>query len=351
MMRYMIFGESHGPAIGVTLEGVPSGILLDTDFIESEMKRRSPGKSPLSTARMEEDKVQILSGVFQGRTTGTPLCAVIMNTDTRSADYEGIKDLARPGHADYSGFLRYGGFQDYRGSGHFSGRITAPLVFAGALAKLILKARGILIGAHIREIAGIADRDLSDVQVDARLLEGLAGKGFPVLDDAQGDRMKEAILKAKEEEDSVGGIIECLVIGVPGGNGDPGLESVESVVSRHIFAVPAVKGIEFGTGFRLATMRGSESNDAFYHDGERVKTRTNHNGGINGGITNGMPINFSVVVKPTSSIGRTQETVSMRTKENTEITVKGRHDPCIVHRAVPVIEAAAALALCEILKV
>ena len=351
MMRYMIFGESHGPAIGVTLEGVPSGILLDHDFIDSEMRRRSPGRSPLSTARMEEDKVQILSGVFQGRTTGTPLCAVIMNTDTRSADYEGTKDLARPGHADYSGFLRYGGFQDYRGSGHFSGRITAPLVFAGAVAKLILKEKGITVGAHIREIAGIPDRDLSEFEMDGDFLEELTGKGFPVLDDAQGDRMKEAILKAKEEEDSVGGIIECLVIGVPGGKGDPGMESVESVVSRHIFAVPAVKGIEFGTGFRLATMRGSESNDAFYHDEERVKTRTNHNGGINGGITNGMPINFSVIVKPTSSIGRTQETVNMRTKENTEITVKGRHDPCIVHRAVPVIEAAAALALCEILKV
>lgn len=351
MMRYMIFGESHGPAIGVTLEGVPSGILLDMDFIDSEMKRRSPGRSPLSTARVEEDRVQILSGVFQGRTTGTPLCAVIMNTDTRSTDYEGTKDLARPGHADYSGFLRYGGFQDYRGSGHFSGRITAPLVFAGALAKLILKEKGITVGAHIREVAGIADRSLSEFEVDDELLKAIAGKGFPVLDDAQGTLMQDAILRAKEDEDSVGGIIECLAIGVPGGQGSPGMESVESVVSRHIFGVPAVKGIEFGTGFRLATMRGSASNDAFYHDGERVRTRTNHNGGINGGITNGMPINFSVVVKPTSSIGKPQQTINMRTLKNTEITVKGRHDPCIVHRAVPVIEAAAALALCEVLNV
>lgn len=351
MMKYMIFGESHGPAIGVTLEGVPPGIQLDMDFIDREMKRRSPGKSPLSTPRMEDDKVQILSGVFQGMTTGTPLCAVILNTDTRSTDYEGTKDLARPGHADYSGFLRYGGNQDYRGSGHFSGRITAPLVFAGALAKLILKGKGITVGAHIREIAGIADADIQDLTMDPEFLEGVAKKDFPVFDDTRGKAMQDAILKAKEEEDSVGGIIQCLAIGFPGGKGDPGQESVESVVSRHIFAVPAVKGIEFGTGFRLAAMRGSASNDQLYSDHEGVKTRTNHNGGINGGISNGMPINFSVVVKPTSSIGKTQQTINMRTKENTEITIKGRHDPCIVHRAVPVIEAAAALALCEILKV
>lgn len=351
MMRYMIFGESHGPAIGVTLEGVPPGIHLDMDFIDEEMARRSPGKSPLSTARMEEDKVQILSGVFQGRTTGTPLCAIIMNMDTRSTDYEGTKDLARPGHADYSGSLRYGGYQDYRGSGHFSGRITAPLVFAGALAKLILKEKGVTVGAHIREIAGVKDADILDLGMDPELLGSITKKGFPVFDDRKGEEMKDAILRAKAEEDSVGGIIQCLVLGFPGGKGDPGQESVESVVSRHIFAVPAVKGIEFGTGFRLAAMRGSESNDAFYNDGEGVRTRTNHNGGINGGISNGMPINFSVVVKPTSSIGITQQTIDMRALQNAQITVQGRHDPCIVHRAVPVIEAAAALALCEILKI
>ncbi|MBE6972310.1 MAG: chorismate synthase [Ruminococcaceae bacterium] len=348
-MKYSIFGESHGPAIGVVLEGVPSGFELDMEAVQKELDRRRPGKSTLSTARKETDVPKILSGVFQGRTTGTPLCAVIENEDQHSGDYEATKHLARPGHADWPAHVRYEGFNDYRGGGHFSGRLTAPLVFAGAVAKQILAQKGIEIGAHISSIYGINDA----VAEDKDALLAVAEKEFPVLDDACGEEMRQAILEAKEERDSVGGSIECMVFGLPAGLGSPdfGL-NVEGVFSQHLFAVPAVKAVGFGAGAAFSLMRGSEANDPLYVDDDgTVRAEQNNAGGVNGGITNGMPVVFEVTMRPTPSIARTQFTVDMEKMENAELELKGRHDPCVVHRAVPVIEAAAALAACDVLDI
>ena len=322
-MRHIIFGESHGPAIGVTLEGAPSGVALDWDFIRAEMARRAPGGSAMSTARKEADEVQILSGVFEGKTTGTPLCAVISNTDTRSGDYAQLKALPRPGHADYSGGVRYGGHNDYRGGGHFSGRLTAPLVFAGALAKLILKARGVTVSAVISNVGGMADPTPEQVE--------------------------EIVLAAKGDLDSVGGAIRCTVDGLPAGLGAPDYgRNVEGIFSQQLYAVPAVKAVAFGAGFGFSSMRGSQANDPFCMDGDAIRTRTNHTGGVNGGITNGMPVVFEVAIRPTPSIAREQDTVDLSTGRDAKLVIEGRHDPCIVHRAVPVIEAAAALAACEL---
>ncbi|MGI5930731.1 chorismate synthase [Pseudoflavonifractor sp.] len=323
-MKHIIFGESHGPAIGVVLEHVPSGIAVDMDFIRAEMARRAPGKSPMSTARREADEPHILSGVFEGKTTGTPLCAVIENTDTRSKDYAKLKDLPRPGHADYSGHVRYEGCNDYRGGGHFSGRLTAPLVFAGALAKLILKERGVTVSAVISNVGGVADPTPEQVE--------------------------EIVLAAKGDLDSVGGAIRCTVDGLPAGLGAPDYgRNVEGIFSQQLYAVPAVKAVAFGAGFGFVAMRGSQANDPFYMDGTTVRTRTNHTGGVNGGITNGMPVVFEVAIRPTPSIAREQDTVDLSTGRDAKLVIEGRHDPCIVHRAVPVIEAAAALAACELL--
>ena len=323
-MRYTIFGESHGPAIGVTLEGLPSGVELDLDFIRSELKRRAPGQNATSTARREADEPEILSGVFEGKPTGTPLCAIIRNTDTRSKDYSKLRDMPRPGHADYTGQVRYGGCNDYRGGGHFSGRLTAPLVFAGAVAKLVLKERGITVSAQVSNLAGIPN--------------------------PSEEQARAAILAAKGEGDSVGGCVRCAVEGLPAGLGSPDFGcNVEGIFAQHLFAVPAVKGISFGAGFALASMRGSEANDPFCLEGDHVATATNHAGGVNGGITNGMPVDFEVVFRPTPSISKPQRTVSLSRMEETELVVEGRHDPCVVLRAVPVVEAAAALAACEVL--
>ena len=323
-MKHIIFGESHGPAIGVVLERVPSGIVVDMDFIRAEMARRAPGKSPMSTARQEADEPHILSGVFEGKTTGTPLCAVIENTDTRSKDYAKLKDLPRPGHADYSGHVRYEGCNDYRGGGHFSGRLTAPLVFAGALAKLILKEKGVTVSAVISNVGGVADPTPEQVE--------------------------EIVLAAKRDLDSVGGAIRCTVDGLPAGLGAPDYgRNVEGIFSQQLYAVPAVKAVAFGAGFGFAVMRGSQANDPFYMDGDAVRTRTNHTGGVNGGITNGMPVVFEVAIRPTPSIAQEQDTVDLSTGRDAKLIIEGRHDPCIVHRAVPVIEAAAALAACELL--
>ena len=323
-MRYMIFGESHGPAIGVVLEGVPAGLALDLDFIRAELARRAPGQSAMTTARKEKDEPEILSGVFEGKTTGTPLCAVIFNTDTRSKDYAKLKDLPRPGHADYAGFVRYHGCNDYRGGGHFSGRLTAPLVFAGAVAKLALRQRGVAVAAHISNVAGIAD--------------------------PTPEEMEAAILAAKADRDSVGGRIRCAVTGLPAGLGAPDFGcNVEGIFSQYLFAVPAVKAVGFGLGTGFADLRGSQANDAFYMDGDTVRTRTNHTGGVNGGITNGMPVEFEVTIRPTPSIARSQDTVDLSAGTDAKLEITGRHDPCIVPRAVPVIESAAALATCELL--
>ena len=349
-MRYSIFGESHGPAIGVVLEQVPPGLVLDREAISKEMARRAPGKSPLSTARKEADVPEILSGVFDGKTTGTPLCAIIHNSDHHSKDYAKTRFLARPSHGDYTGFVRYQGCNDYRGGGHFSGRLTAPLVFAGAVAKQLLAQRGITVGAHISQIGTVKDKSFADTQLTPTLFQTLSEKAFPTVDDQAGAAMQAEILQAREELDSIGGAIQCAVLGLPVGGGSPDLGcNVEGVLAQHLFAVPAVKGISFGAGFAFASMRGSAANDPFYMDGGQVKTRTNHSGGVNGGISNGMPVLFQVAIRPTPSIGQEQNTINFSTMEDAKLTIQGRHDPCIVHRAVPVIEAAAALAICELL--
>ena len=346
-MKYSIFGESHGPAIGVVLEGVPAGLELDLDAIRFDLSRRAPGKNALSTARKEADEPRILSGVFEGKTTGAPLCAVIENTDTRSGDYTRTKELARPGHADYAAFMRYGGCNDYRGGGHFSGRLTAPRVFAGGVAKQLLARKGVYVGAHISAIYGIGD----DPMEDWDSLKAVQSKEFPVLNDEAGEQMQAAILEAKNEGDSVGGSIECGVFGLPPGLGAPDFgQNAEGIFSQYLFAVPAVKAVAFGAGVAFALMRGSEANDPLYADEDgTIKAEQNCAGGINGGITNGMPLTFEVTLRPTPSIARQQFTVDMMKHENAVLELQGRHDPCVVHRAVPVIEAAAALAACELL--
>lgn len=345
-MRHTIFGESHGPAIGVTLEGVPAGLKLDLDFMQKELSRRATGRNALSTARKEADQVQVLSGLFEGKTTGTPLTLLIANGDQHSSDYEAIRYTPRPSHGDYAGFIQSHGHLDYRGGGHFSGRLTAPLVAAGAVAKQILAGQGIWVGAHISSIYGISDAILED----AEDLRAVAEKDFPVLDDEKGGEMQAAILEAKREGDSVGGSIECAVTGLPAGLGAPDFGyNAEGIFAQYLFAVPAVKGVDFGAGVALSMMRGSEANDPFAVLNGKVVTRTNHAGGINGGITNGMPVVFEVTIRPTPSIALPQESVDLRTGEEVEIEIKGRHDPCIVHRAVPVIEAAAALAACQLM--
>lgn len=346
-MRYHIFGESHGEAIGVVLEDVPPGLPIDQEQIQREMNRRKPGRNLLSTARAEDDAVHIISGVFEGYTTGTPLCAMIPNTDVRSQSYQ--RNIPRPGHADYTGYVRYRGYNDYRGGGHFSGRLTAPIVFAGVLARQILSAQGITIGAHILCAGGVYDQTFQEQVPDAPTLEAVRWKPFPVLDDAAGEQMKAAILEARTEGDSVGGRVECAIVGLPAGIGSPDYGyNLEGELARALFAVPAVKAVGFGAAEDFACMRGSQANDSFYFDKDVVRTRTNHAGGINGGISNGMPIVFRVTMRPTPSIARLQESVDLAKKESTELAVSGRHDPCIVHRAVPVIEAAAAVALTAI---
>ena len=345
-MKYTIFGESHGPAIGVTLTGVPAGLALDWDAIHKDMARRAPGKSPLATARREADEVQVLSGVFEGKTTGAPLAMMIYNSDQHSQDYEAIRYTPRPSHGDYAGFIKSKGCQDYRGGGHFSGRLTAPLVAAGAVARQLLEQRGIWVGAHISSIYGITDAALERVED----LRPVAAKPFPVLDDTRGEEMRQAILEAKHDQDSVGGAIECVVSGLPAGLGAPDFGcNVEGIFAQYLFAVPAVKGVDFGAGVAFSLMRGSEANDPFEVEGDQVRTATNHAGGVNGGITNGMPVTFEVTIRPTPSISLPQRSVDLRTGEETEIEIHGRHDPCIVPRAVPVIEAAACLATCAVL--
>ena len=348
-MRYSIFGESHGSAIGVVLEDVPAGVALDLDLIAFEMARRAPGNNLMSTARKEADIPEILSGWFEGKTTGTPLCALIRNTDHHSGDYAATKDLARPGHADFTGHVRYKGCNDYRGGGHFSGRLTAPLVFAGAVAKQMLARRGIFVGAHIRNIGGVEDVTFLDMELSPSLFHELAAKEIAAVTNAQ--EMYDRIMAARADGDSVGGAIECAVIGLRPGLGAPDFgRNVEGIIARHMFAVPAVKGIEFGTGFGCAELSGSTFNDAFFMDGDIVRTRTNHSGGVNGGITNGMNVVFTVAMRPTPSIAKPQHTVDMAKGEDAVIRIHGRHDPCVVPRAVSVIEAAAALAICELLE-
>lgn len=340
-----IFGESHGKGIGVVMDNLPAGEPIDLDEIGVFMARRAPKKDGTSTMRSEKDIPDILSGFFEGKTTGTPLAAVIFNTDQHSKDYGNISHIARPAHADYTGFLRYNGANDPRGGGHFSGRITAPLVFAGAVCAQILKRRGITTGAHIRSIKGISDEAFDPMNVTAEQLEAVKSRSFPVISDEAEEKMRAEILSARNNLDSVGGVIECAAVGFPAGVGSPMLDGLENVISRLVFAIPAVKGIEFGNGFGCAELFGSENNDEFALKDGKVVTLTNNHGGILGGISSGMPIIFRAAFKPTPSISRSQNSVDFKKMTEQELVIKGRHDPCVVPRAVPCVEAALNIAL------
>ena len=349
-IKISVFGQSHGEAIGVVINGLPSGEAIDFDELQAFMERRRGGKNAFSTKRSEADIPEFVSGIANGKTCGMPLCAIIRNGDKRSSDYSELLDKPRPGHADYTAFVKWSGNADMRGGGHFSGRLTAPLCIAGGIAKQILARRGIYVGAHLDSVAGIRDKRFEMTDGKA-IFEEIAAKDFPVINDIKGEEMKAAIISAAGELDSVGGVIECGITGAPVGIGAPFFGSVESRISSMMFSIPAIKGIEFGAGFGFAKMTGKDANDEFYTEDGKIKTYTNNNAGINGGITNGMPVVFRTVVKPTPSISQSQKTVDIKKMENTEVVVKGRHDPCIVGRAVPVIEAGAAIAILDMLKV
>lgn len=348
-IKISLFGESHGKAIGIVIDGLDPGIILDLEEISLEMSRRAPGKDKISTSRREKDEFEILSGYFNNKTTGTPLCAMIKNTDNKSRDYDKTKDLLRPGHADFTAIKRYQGHNDYRGGGHFSGRLTAPLCFAGAIGKQILKAKGIGVGSHLKSIGNIEDEDFHRTDISLELLDKLKASRIPTITQGKSLEMQEAILDAKKEGDSVGGVVEVAVLNLPPGIGSPFFDSIESKISSMIFSIPGVKAIEFGAGFDIAKMKGSQSNDEFYIENSIVKTYTNNNGGILGGISNAMPVLFKVALKATPSIGKTQKTVDIEKEENTQIEIQGRHDPCIVVRALPVLEAATALAILDLM--
>ena len=340
-----LFGESHGEEIGAVLDGMAPGIAVDEAYIAQKLALRRPiGK--ISTGRVEPDHFRIVSGVFEGHTTGTPICVLIPNENVRSRDYESTRFLARPGHADYAAFCKYGGYEDYRGGGHFSGRLTAPLVTAGAIAQLALEKKGIRIGTHIARCAGIADRGFENMERD---IEALAGRAFAVLDESIGVKIQSAIEQAAAEGDSVGGVLETAVTGLPAGVGEPWFDSLEGVLSHALFSIPAIKGVEFGGGFAMADMRGSEANDSFAVQNGAIVTGTNHNGGINGGISNGMPVVFRCAVKPTPSIFKEQHTVDFLQRQEETLTIRGRHDPAIVHRIRVVADSVTALVLCDML--
>ena len=340
-LRLSIFGQSHSEAVGMTLDGLPAGIPVDLDELQSFLNRRAPGRNDWSTPRREEDRPEFLCGLKDGFTCGAPLSAIIRNSNTRPKDYSQLKITPRPGHADYTAEVKYRGFQDYSGGGHFSGRLTAPLCIAGGIVKQALKERGIAVDARIKAIAGIVDA--------SPFAASVAEKAFPVVDDKIGEQMREAIAKARAEGDSVGGVVECVVRGLPAGIGEPMFDGLENQIARMVFAVPAVKGIEFGAGFAAAGLRGSENNDAFCVQDGRIETVTNNAGGILGGISTGMPVVFRAAIKPTPSIAKEQQSVNLNSMEPSALRIEGRHDPCIVPRAVPVIEAAAAIAITDLI--
>ncbi|WP_101697324.1 chorismate synthase [Clostridium minihomine] len=348
-IRISIFGESHGDAIGVVLDNLPAGEPIREEEIEQQMARRAPGQDSSATPRKESDRVRIVSGLLNGKTTGAPLCGMIENTNTRSSDYENLRITPRPGHADYTGSIRYSGANDVRGSGHFSGRLTAPLTFAGAVCRQILFARGIHIGAHVLRIASVADSPFDPVQIPDELLDRLSTQYFSLIDKSKEAPMRQEIESARQSGDSVGGIVECAVTGLPSGIGSPMFGGVENVLSGVLFGIPAVKGVEFGDGFACTFLRGSENNDAFSIENGRVKTVTNHCGGILGGITTGMPVLVRAAFKPTPSISLEQNTVNLNAMEKTTLSIHGRHDPCIVPRAIPVVESAVALGLINLM--
>lgn len=341
-LRLSIFGQSHGPAIGMTLDGIPAGLSVDFDKLQQFLNRRAPGGVPYSTSRKEGDTPEFLGGILNGYTCGAPLAAIIHNSNTRSSDYANLKDIPRPSHADYTAQIKYGGFQDVAGGGHFSGRLTAPLCIAGGLCKQWLELHNVRVSARIVSIANIVDQSKLDwASPDLSSIPS----NFPVINQDCAEKMKESILEAKASGDSLGGVIECIVTGLPAGLGDPMFGGMESRIAQIVYGIPAVKGLSFGSGFSGTTMRGSENNDNFAVIGGKVRTQSNNAGGILGGITNAMPVIFNVAIKPTPSILRPQKSVSLETNTETQLTIQGRHDPCIVPRAVPVVEAAAAIAI------
>ena len=340
-LRIHIFGESHGSAVGVTMEGIPAGEAVDLDGLQKFLDRRAPGRNPWSTPRKEADIPEFLSGLREGKTCGTPVTAILRSANTRSGDYDALRDVPRPGHADYTAWVKYGESRDSRGGGHFSGRLTAPLCVSGGICLQLLARRGIEVVSRIAAIGGVQD--------EGELTASTAAKTFPTVSDARGEAMRAAIGEARLAGDSLGGVIECAVLGLPAGLGDPMFDGMENRIASAVFAVPAVKGVEFGAGFAAAGLRGSENNDPFSVENGRIITTSNHCGGILGGITDGMPLTFRAAVKPTPSIARPQQSVNLKTGKIIPLTVTGRHDPCIVPRAVPCIEAAAAIAVYDAL--
>ena len=348
LLKVSVFGQSHGKAIGVVMDGLPAGESIDLEELNAFLDRRKPGKSSLSTARKETDIPTFLSGLENDITCGSPLCAVLANSDQHSKDYSELLDKPRPSHADYTARIKWDGHADMRGGGHFSGRLTAPLCVAGGIAKQILARRGIHVGAHLASVGTENDAGFP-LHPTEDLFKSVAAKPFPVLDDAAGERMQALILDARSQLDSVGGIIECAAIGLPAGLGDPMFDGIENRLAAALFGIPAVKGVEFGLGFASSRLHGSENNDAFRMENGTVTTETNRSGGILGGITTGMPVTLRVAMKPTPSISQPQKTVSLSAQENAELVIHGRHDPCIAHRAVPVVEAVTAIVLLDLL--
>ena len=344
-MQMTIFGESHGPYIGIVLDGLAPGIKIDDGFIKHRLSLRRPSGN-ISTQRVEADEYTIASGVYNGFTTGTPLTILIPNTAQHSKDYDDAVRIARPGHADYTAFCKYKGFEDYHGGGHFSGRVTAALVAAGAIVLPAIKKKGILIGTHISSLAGICDREFEDYEADINKLSDLS---FPVLDEKKAGIMQEAILKASELKDSVGGVLESVILNMPAGIGEPWFDSIEGILSHALFSIPAIKGVEFGDAFNKVSRFGSDYNDPLRVCDGRVITTTNNNGGINGGISNGMPIIFKCAVKPTPSIYKKQESIDINSLTNASLEIKGRHDPAIIHRARIVVDSVAALCVYDML--
>ena len=349
-LKITIFGQSHGPAVGVTLDGFPAGMEIDEENLALQMARRAPGRSDLTTPRRESDTPEFLSGVLNGRTTGQPITAVIRSEHQRPADYGDGVDLARPGHADYTGHVRYFGFEDWRGGGSFSGRLTAPVVLAGALCGQWLAGQGVTVASHALSLGEIADAPLPDESPDAETLARLRAMPLPTLGEAAAERMREAILAAKAEGDSVGGTVEVAAYGLPAGLGAPFFDSMESVLSHLFFSIPGIKAVGFGDGFGFSALRGSEANDPFRMRDGRVTTVTNRAGGVNGGITNGMTLRATLAVRPTPSIAKRQQTVSLRRMEDAELEIRGRHDPCLLPRVCPVAEAMCAIGLMEMWK-
>lgn len=340
-LKLSIFGQSHGAGIGMVLDGIPAGLPVDFEQLQHFLNRRAPGQNVLTTSRKEADVPEILSGIVDGYTCGAPIAALIRNTNTRSGDYDNLKDCPRPGHADFTAQMKYNGYQDANGGGHFSGRLTAPLCIAGGLCKQWLAQKGVRIGARLSSVAGINDSPLDWCNPDLDRIDSI----FPVVDSKAGEKMRAAILHAKEDGDSVGGMIECYVTGLPAGLGEPMFGGMENRIAQIVYGIPAVKGVQFGAGFGSAKLLGSENNDSFTVENGQIITKTNNAGGILGGITTGMPLVFSVAVKPTPSIIKEQQSISLEQMKNASLVVHGRHDPCIAVRAVPVVEAAAAIAI------